>query len=213
MKKQQWQTHVKAFNKSGLSKREYADSHKLVYHQFVYWSQKISQPSADAFVPVKLTPEPPVQKITAPPGCPVPLDQNTQAVAEGANLLCGNDRDKSLFAPTVLENVPMNSKVLCDEVFAPIVSFVAVENIAEAIEIANEPEYSLHAGIFTKDLECALSAADAIEASGIMINDSSDYRFDAMPFGGYKLGGLGREGVKFAMEEMSQTKVICFNRG
>ncbi|MBL4603393.1 MAG: aldehyde dehydrogenase family protein [Emcibacteraceae bacterium] len=137
----------------------------------------------------------------------------TNALEEGANLLCGNDRDKSLFAPTVLDNVPANSQVLCDEVFAPIVSLVAVENISEAIEIANEPEYSLHAGIFTKDLECALTAADAIEASGIMINDSSDYRFDAMPFGGYKLGGLGREGVKFAIEEMSQTKVICFNRG
>ena len=68
MKKQQWQTHVQAFNKSGLSKREYADSHKLVYHQFVYWSQKINQQSADAFVPVKLTPEQPIQKTTTPLG-------------------------------------------------------------------------------------------------------------------------------------------------
>lgn len=136
-----------------------------------------------------------------------------KAVEEGANLLYGNDRDKSLFSPTVLDNVPLHSKVLCDEVFAPIVNFVAIENMDEAIMIANRPEYSLHAGIFTKDLERALSAADRIEASGIMINDSSDYRFDAMPFGGFKYGGLGREGVRFAMDEMSQTKVICFNRG
>ena len=103
--------------------------------------------------------------------------------------------------------------MLCNEVFAPIVNLVPVENMNEAIEIANRPEYSLHAGIFTKDLERALSAADQLEASGIMINDSSDFRFDAMPFGGYKYGGLGREGVRFSMDEMSQTKVICFNRG
>ncbi len=136
-----------------------------------------------------------------------------EAIAEGANLLYGNERDKSLYGPTVLDNVALNSKVLCNEVFAPIVNLVPVENMNEAIEIANRPEYSLHAGIFTKDLERALSAADEIEASGIMINDSSDYRFDAMPFGGYKYGGLGREGVRFSMDEMSQTKVICFNRG
>ena len=67
-----------------------------------------------------------------------------------------------------------------------------------------------HAGIFTKDLAKAQKAAAELEFSGVMINDSSDYRFDAMPFGGYKYGGLGREGVKFAMQEMSQTKVICF---
>jgi acyl-CoA reductase-like NAD-dependent aldehyde dehydrogenase len=136
-----------------------------------------------------------------------------EAVTEGANLLYGNERDKSLYGPTVLDNVTLNSKVLCNEVFAPIVNLVPVENMNEAIEIANRPEYSLHAGIFTKDLERALSAADQLEASGIMINDSSDYRFDAMPFGGYKYGGLGREGVRFSMDEMSQTKVICFNRG
>lgn len=117
-----------------------------------------------------------------------------EAIAEGANLLYGNERDKSLYGPTVLDNVTLNSKVLCNEVFAPIVNLVPVENMNEAIEIANRPEYSLHAGIFTKDLERALSAADEIEASGIMINDSSDYRFDAMPFGGYKYGGLGQIG-------------------
>lgn len=136
-----------------------------------------------------------------------------EAIAEGANLLYGNERDKSLYGPTVLDNVSLNSKVFCNEVFAPIVNLVPIEDMDEAIKIANRPEYSLHAGIFTKDLERALSAADEIEASGIMINDSSDYRFDAMPFGGYKYGGLGREGVRFAMDEMSQTKVICFNRG
>ena len=135
------------------------------------------------------------------------------AIADGARLLCGNVREGSLYAPTVLDSVPNEAKILCHEVFAPIVSLVAVDNLDEAISIANRPDYSLHAGIFTGNLEKALSAADRLEAGGVMINDTSDYRFDGMPFGGYKLGGLGREGVRFAMDEMSQPKVVCFNRG
>lgn len=79
--------------------------------------------------------------------------------------------------------------------------------------MANDPEYSLHAGIFTNDLNVALDAANRIEAGGVMINDSSDYRFDAMPFGGFKYGSMGREGVRFAYEDMTQPKVVCINRG
>ncbi|MNF15047.1 Sulfoacetaldehyde dehydrogenase [compost metagenome] len=69
----------------------------------------------------------------------------------------------------------------------------------------------MHAGIFTADLKRALSAAKRIEAGGVMINDSSDYRFDAMPFGGFKYGSLGREGVRFAYEDMTQPKLVCIN--
>ena len=85
------------------------------------------------------------------------------------------------------------------------------EHFDEAIALANEPEYSLHAGIFTSDLATAMSAARRIEAGGVMINDSSDYRSDAMPFGGSKYGSLGREGVRFAYEEMTQPKVVCLS--
>ena len=81
-----------------------------------------------------------------------------------------------------------------------------------AIGAANSLETMLHAGIFTESLETAFLAIDGIEAAGIMVNDSSDYRLDAMPFGGFKYGSMGREGVRFAIEEMTQTKVVCFNR-
>ena len=81
-----------------------------------------------------------------------------------------------------------------------------------AMDMANAIEFSLHAGIFTRNLDLALEAASRIEAGGVMINDSSDYRFDAMPFGGSKYGSLGREGVRFAYEEMTQAKVVCINR-
>ncbi|AQW48367.1 aldehyde dehydrogenase family protein [Streptomyces violaceusniger] len=132
-----------------------------------------------------------------------------EALAAGASLLCGNERTGSLFAPTVLENVPEHCLAWAEEAFAPIVSLQSFSDIEEALSAANRTEYSLHAGIFTSNLHHALQMSDSIEASGVMINDSSDYRFDAMPFGGFKYGSMGREGVRFAYEEMTQSKVIC----
>jgi len=134
------------------------------------------------------------------------------AIAQGATLLCGNVQRRSVYAPTVLENVPFECDVWKDEVFGPVVVLQRVETLQEALALANASEYSLHAGIFTSDLHAALEAAEQLEASGVMINDSSDYRFDAMPFGGFKYGSLGREGVRFAFEEMTQTKVVCIRK-
>ena len=134
-----------------------------------------------------------------------------EALQAGATLLCGHQRQGSCYAATVLENVDHCSRLWRNEVFAPVVVLQCFESFDEAIDLANEPEYSLHAGIFTNDLATAMSAARRIEAGGVMINDSSDYRFDAMPFGGSKYGSLGREGVRFAYEEMTQPKVVCLN--
>ncbi|WP_114948731.1 aldehyde dehydrogenase family protein [Microvirga calopogonii] len=135
-----------------------------------------------------------------------------RAVAAGATLLCGHEPIGNLYPPTVLENVPSACDVWTEEVFAPIVILEPFDELTDAIALANSPEYSLHAGIFTNDLEGALEAADKIDAGGVMINDSSDYRFDAMPFGGFKYGSMGREGVRFAYEDMTQPKVVCINR-
>ncbi|APG93570.1 aldehyde dehydrogenase family protein [Sinorhizobium americanum] len=135
------------------------------------------------------------------------------AIAAGAKLLCGHKREGSLYHPTVLEGTPTTCRLWHEEVFAPVVMLAPFETLDEAIELANEPEYSLHAGIFTNNLSVALGAASRIEAGGVMVNDSSDYRFDAMPFGGSKYGSMGREGVRFAYEEMTQPKVVCINRG
>ena len=95
---------------------------------------------------------------------------------------------------------------------AHLIKPIRVQTLDEALVLANSPDYSLHAGIFTSDLHAAMHAADGLEASGVMINDSSDYRFDAMPFGGFKYGSLGREGVRFAYEEMTQPKVVCIRK-
>ncbi|MCT8974258.1 aldehyde dehydrogenase family protein [Microbaculum marinisediminis] len=136
-----------------------------------------------------------------------------EAIAAGATLLCGNRREGSLYHPTVLEGTPLNCALWHDEVFAPVVLLTPFETLDEAIVMANGPDYSLHAGIFTNNLADALDTAGRIDAGGVMINDSSDYRFDAMPFGGFKYGSMGREGVRFAFEEMTQPKVVCINRG
>ncbi|GGS29563.1 aldehyde dehydrogenase [Streptomyces humidus] len=134
------------------------------------------------------------------------------ALAEGARLLCGHERHGSLYTPTVLEDVPGGSALWREEAFAPVVVLQAVDSFEEAVERANEIDFSLHAGVFTGSLDRAMAAARLLEAGGVMINDSSDYRFDAMPFGGFKYGSMGREGVRFAYEEMTQPKVVCLNR-
>ncbi|KXU96500.1 aldehyde dehydrogenase [Caballeronia megalochromosomata] len=134
------------------------------------------------------------------------------AIDRGAKLLCGNIRKNSVYFPTVLEDVSFDCDVWKHEVFSPVVILQRIETLEEALALSNSPEYSLHAGIFTNDLSAAFKAADQLEAGGVMINDSSDYRIDAMPFGGFKYGSLGREGVRFAYEEMTQTKVVCMRK-
>ncbi|OWJ98231.1 aldehyde dehydrogenase [Pseudomonas sp. A46] len=138
-------------------------------------------------------------------------DSVQEAISKGAKLLLGNTREGTLYYPTVLEDVSFECKIWQEEVFSPIVILQEISTLEDALALANEPEYSLHAGIFTSNLNTAMKAAKLLEAGGVMINDSSDYRFDAMPFGGFKYGSMGREGVRFAYEDMTQPKVICLN--
>ena len=132
-----------------------------------------------------------------------------QAVAEGARLLTGGTLNGSVLTPAVLTAVPRSCEAWSEELFAPVVLLEPFDTQDEAIGLANDSEYALQAGVFTKDLARALDTAKAIDAGGVMINDSSDYRHDAMPFGGSKYGSMGREGVRFAYEEMTQPKVIA----
>jgi acyl-CoA reductase-like NAD-dependent aldehyde dehydrogenase len=137
------------------------------------------------------------------------LTKITLAVGQGAVVLAGNRNTGNLVQPTVLENVPEDSRLWQEEAFGPVVMLRPVASLAEAVDIANGINFSLHAGILTSSLGSAMNAARDIQAGGVMINDSSDYRFDGMPFGGFKYGSLGREGVRFAYEDMTQPKVIC----
>lgn len=132
-----------------------------------------------------------------------------EAVATGARLLTGGTLEGPVLTPAVLTGVPRTCEAWSEELFAPVVLVEPFDSVKEAIELANDSEYALQAGVFTKDLGRALDTAKAIDAGGVMINDSSDYRLDAMPFGGSKYGSMGREGVRFAYEEMTQPKVIA----
>lgn len=134
-----------------------------------------------------------------------------EALKEGAELLTGGKRKGTLFDPTVFKDMPESAKLNCEEVFGPVVNLYKVSSLDEAIELSNSVRYGLHGAIFTKSLENAFKAIKGLDVGGVMINDSTDYRIDMMPFGGVKWSGLGREGIKFALLEMTEPKVVCFN--
>lgn len=133
-----------------------------------------------------------------------------EAISKGATLLTGGKRQGAFYSPTVLTDVPADCTIAQQEVFGPVVLLYAVDDFASAIEKSNDVNYGLQAGIFTRDIEKAFEAIEKMNVGGIMINDSSDYRIDGMPFGGVKGSGLGREGVKFAIQEMTEPKVVNF---
>lgn len=133
-----------------------------------------------------------------------------EAAEQGARILTGGDRDGTTITPTVLENVPRQARVHCDEVFGPTVNLYRVSDLDETINECNAVPYGIHAAIFTKNLDVAYYAYDQLHYGGVMVNDSTDYRLDAMPFGGVKESGMGREGVRFSVREMTEPKVACW---
>lgn len=133
-----------------------------------------------------------------------------EAVDQGAKLLIGGKREGAFYSPTVLTEVPEDCKIAQKEIFGPVVLLYPVDDFSTAMEKSNDVDYGLQAGIFTKDIEKAFEAIEKMNVGGIMINDSSDYRLDGMPFGGVKGSGLGREGVKYAIQEMTEPKVVSF---
>jgi acyl-CoA reductase-like NAD-dependent aldehyde dehydrogenase len=131
-----------------------------------------------------------------------------EAVEGGAKVLLGGRREGRLMYPTVLSGVHPGMKVMCREAFAPLVSICGYDDFEEAVAKVEDTPYGLQAGIFTRDIRKALYAAERINAGGVMINDTSMYRVDHMPYGGNKMSGLGREGVRFACEEMTSIRMV-----
>jgi glyceraldehyde-3-phosphate dehydrogenase (NADP+) len=136
-----------------------------------------------------------------------------EAVADGARILTGGKRlGGALYAPTVLTDVPADSRVCAEEVFAPLVVLARFSSFASAIEEVNRSTYGLQAGVFTANLERSLQAFDTIEAGGVLVNDVPTWRIDHMPYGGVKDSGLGREGPKYTIEEMTEPRLLVINR-
>jgi len=134
-----------------------------------------------------------------------------EAVDAGAQVVAGGTRKGSLFSPTVLKDVNPQSRVWKDEAFAPIVCINSYTSFEEAIRIVNESRYGLQAGVFTQSVDEAFTAAAQLHVGGVIINDVPTYRVDQMPYGGVKDSGIGREGLKYAIAEMTEEKLVCFN--
>jgi glyceraldehyde-3-phosphate dehydrogenase (NADP+) len=135
------------------------------------------------------------------------------AVTKGARVAVGHRREGAVYWPTVLEDVPAGVQVDCEEVYGPVVSLYRVASLDEAIRRANAVAYGLHAAIFTESLRSAFTAIERLRAGAVLVNDSTDYRLDAMPFGGMKNSGIGREGIRHALHEMTEPRVVCLNLG
>ncbi|PGO32348.1 aldehyde dehydrogenase [Bacillus cereus] len=136
-----------------------------------------------------------------------------EAVKAGANVVYGgNKRDARIFEPTVLTNVPEYVSVQCQEVFGPLMTVNRFKEFDEAIEQVNNSRYGLQAGVFTNNLCKAMRAIDELEVGGVMINDIPTFRVDHMPYGGVKESGTGREGIKYAIEEMTEMKLVCIKK-
>jgi acyl-CoA reductase-like NAD-dependent aldehyde dehydrogenase len=131
------------------------------------------------------------------------------AVLRGAHAVIGGKALNSrIFLPTILTNAAADEPVSCEEVFGPIVTVAPFANLEQAIEEVNHSRFGLQAGIYTNDIHSALKAAELLEVGGVMINDFPTFRVDNMPYGGVKESGFGREGVKYAVEEMTELKLI-----
>ncbi len=134
-----------------------------------------------------------------------------EAIEKGAELLTGGSRDGKLIEPTVLTNVTPDSKVSCSEVFGPVVQIEPYKDFDVALEQVNNTRYGLQAGVFTKDMKKAFKAYNAIETGGVVINDCPSFRVENMPYGGIKDSGVGREGIKYAIEDMTELKLMVIN--
>jgi acyl-CoA reductase-like NAD-dependent aldehyde dehydrogenase len=133
-----------------------------------------------------------------------------EAVSSGARLMTGGARRHATIEPAILAGVPPDVQLSCREAFGPVVGVNAYDTLEEAIERVNASDYGLQAGIYTRDIEKAFRAARRIHVGGFLINDVPTYRVDQMPYGGVKMSGTGREGPRYAVEEMTEPKLIVW---
>ncbi|GHA99553.1 aldehyde dehydrogenase family protein [Streptomyces termitum] len=131
-----------------------------------------------------------------------------EAVAAGAKLLAGGKREGATYAPTVLTDLPAGVTLARSEVFGPVLTVARVDGEAEAFAAVNDSDFGLQAGVFTRDLQTAFRAHRALEVGGVIIGDVPSYRADQMPYGGAKRSGVGREGVKYAMDDYTYERVL-----
>jgi acyl-CoA reductase-like NAD-dependent aldehyde dehydrogenase len=129
-----------------------------------------------------------------------------EAVAKGGKLLCGGKRDGAMLQATLLEGVDRKSKLYREEAFGPVAGLSKFSDFDDALDEVNDSKFGLQVGIFTRDLYKMLKAWDRLDVGGVVIGDVPSYRGDNMPYGGVKDSGLGREGIRFAIEDMTEIR-------
>jgi len=134
-----------------------------------------------------------------------------EAVRGGARLLCGGQRHGSVLEPTVLTGTRPEMKVNCQEIFAPVVTVEPYDDFNQALKQINNSRYGLQAGLFTRDAKLIFNAYEELEVGGLIAGDVPAFRIDHMPYGGVKDSGLGREGLRYAIEEMTEPKLLVMN--
>ena len=132
-----------------------------------------------------------------------------EAQTSGAKVLTGGKRDGTVYYPTILSNVDDEMKVISEEVFAPVASIISSDDFESALRQANDTKFGLQVGVFTKDIDRVFKAVRRLNFGGVIINDTPSFRADHMPYGGNRQSGLGREGVKFAMEDMTNIQMVA----
>jgi acyl-CoA reductase-like NAD-dependent aldehyde dehydrogenase len=136
-----------------------------------------------------------------------------EAVAGGAALLCGGKREGAMLEATLLEGVDRNCSLYREEAFGPVAILSRFTSFRAALDEVNDSKFGLQAGLFTRDLFKMFEAWDRLDVGGVVVNDVPSYRVDNMPYGGVKESGLGREGVRFAMEDMTEIRNLVVRRG
>jgi glyceraldehyde-3-phosphate dehydrogenase (NADP+) len=131
-----------------------------------------------------------------------------EAVSHGAKVLTGGTRKNLFIEPTVLTNVSSNMKVCCEEIFGPVVTVTPYANLEEALTLLNDSEFGLQAGIFTSKIDTMYRAYSQLEVGALLVNEIPTFRADHMPYGGIKQSGLGREGVRYAIQELTEPKLL-----
>jgi glyceraldehyde-3-phosphate dehydrogenase (NADP+) len=134
-----------------------------------------------------------------------------EAKRGGAETLIGGTREGTMLQPTVLASLKPDMSVSCQEAFGPVVGLYPYKEVSEAIKAVDNGDFGLQAGLFTKDMNVVYEAFDQIQVGGLMVNDVPTFRIDHMPYGGVKRSGFGREGLRYAIEEMTEMKLITFN--
>jgi acyl-CoA reductase-like NAD-dependent aldehyde dehydrogenase len=139
------------------------------------------------------------------------LKKINEAVTSGAKVLLGGTCQDALFQPTIITDTTSEMRVRQEEMFAPVITITSYDRFEEALDITNQTAFGLQHGVFTKDMGRIMTAYEEIQSGGVIINDVSTFRLDHMPYGGLKDSGIGKEGPRYVIEEMTIPKLMILN--